>query len=50
LARPGAELRKELDGLYGELATVAEQLTKEVTAAAPHADVAAEPAAEAIRH
>jgi hypothetical protein len=45
-----AELRKELDGLYVELATVAEQLTKEVTAAAPHADVAAEPAAEAIRH
>ena len=45
-----AELRKELDTLYGELATVAEQLTEEVAAVAPHADVAAEPAAEAIRH
>ena len=45
-----AELRKELDTLYGELATVAEQLTQEVAAVAPHAAVDAEPAAEAIRH
>jgi hypothetical protein len=35
-----AEIRKELDGLYGELATVAERLTDEVsaTAAAPAVD------------
>lgn len=45
-----AELRKELDGLYVELATVAEQLTDEVSAAAPAAAVAAEPASDAIRH
>ena len=30
-----AEIRKELDALYSELATVAERLTQEVTAAAP---------------
>ena len=40
-----AELRKELDGLYAELASVAERLTEEVSAAAPHAEVDAEPAA-----
>ncbi len=38
-----AELRKELDALYAELASVAERLTEEVTAA-PTAEVAAEPA------
>jgi hypothetical protein len=36
-----AELRKELDGLYTELASVAERLTDEVTAAAPTPQVAA---------
>jgi hypothetical protein len=30
-----AKLRQELNGLYSELATVAERLTQEVTAAAP---------------
>ena len=40
-----AELRKELDGLYAELASAAERLTEEVAAATPHADVDAEPAA-----
>jgi hypothetical protein len=39
-----AEIRKELDGLYSELATVAERLTQEVTAAAPAAAVDADPA------
>ena len=39
-----AEIRKELDGLYGELATVAERLTDGVAATAPP-EVAAEPAA-----
>jgi hypothetical protein len=34
-----AELRKELDGLYSELASVAERLTQEVAAAAPASDV-----------
>lgn len=43
-----AELRKELDALYAELASVAERLTEEVAAATP--EVAALPAAEAIRH
>lgn len=38
-----AELRQELNGLYTELATVAERLTEEVTAAAP-ATVDAPPA------
>jgi len=35
-----AELRRELNGLYSELATVAERLTDEVSAAAatPHVD------------
>jgi hypothetical protein len=37
-----AELRKELDGLYGELASAAEQLTDEVAAAAPAPQVAAD--------
>ena len=39
-----AELRKELNALYSELATVAERLTEEVTAAAPPAEVDARPA------
>ena len=39
-----AEIRKELDALYSELARVAERLTEEVTAAAPAPDVAARPA------
>jgi len=37
-----AELRKELEGLYGELASVAEELTDE-SAPAPAAHVAADP-------
>ena len=40
-----AELRKELNGLYTELARVAERLTAEVTAAAPAPTVDAPPAA-----
>jgi hypothetical protein len=44
-----AELRRELEGLYAELASVAERLTEEVAAAAPHAEVDATPAAE-FRH
>jgi len=40
-----AELRKELDGLYAELASVAERLTEEVAAATPQAEVDAVPAA-----
>ena len=39
-----AELRKELNALYSELATVAEKLTEEVTASAPPAAVDARPA------
>jgi hypothetical protein len=39
-----AEIRRELDGLYSELATVAERLTDEVTAAAPAPSVDARPA------
>ena len=39
-----AELRRELNALYSELATVAEKLTEEVTAAAPPAEVDARPA------
>lgn len=39
-----AELRSELDTLYVELATVADQLTEEVAAAAPRPQVHAEPA------
>ena len=45
-----AELRRELDALYAELASVAERLTEEVAAAAPTPEVAAESAAAAIRH
>lgn len=44
-----AELRKELEALYSELAAVAERLTEEVAAAAPAPEVAAEPAAAAVR-
>lgn len=39
-----AELRKELDGLYAELAAVAERLTQEVAAATSPAEVDAQPA------
>ncbi len=39
-----AQLRRELNTLYSELATVAEKLTEEVTAAAPPAAVDARPA------
>ena len=39
-----AELRKELDALYAELASVAERLTDEVAATAPAPEVDAEPA------
>lgn len=39
-----AELRQELNDLYSELATVAERLTEEVTAAAPAPMVDAPPA------
>ena len=42
-----AELRRELNGLYSELATVAERLTQEVTAAAPAPSVDAPPASAA---
>jgi hypothetical protein len=38
-----AELRRELQDLYADLASVAEQLTDEVAAAAPAPAVAAEP-------
>lgn len=44
-----AELRRELDGLYAELASVAERLTDEVGAAAPTPEVDAEPAAVAVQ-
>ncbi|MDP1807156.1 MAG: hypothetical protein Q8K72_18410, partial [Acidimicrobiales bacterium] len=37
-----AELRKELNGRYSELATVAERLTKEVTATEPAPEVDAD--------
>jgi hypothetical protein len=42
-----AELRRELNALYTELATVAERLTEEVTAAAPAPAVDAPSAAAA---
>jgi hypothetical protein len=46
-----AELRRELQDLYAELASVAERLTEEVAAATPAAAVDAEPAAvAAARH
>ena len=45
-----AELRKELEGLYAELAAVAERLTQEVAAAAPADEVVdAEHAVDALR-
>jgi hypothetical protein len=44
-----AELRKELDALYAELASVAERLTQEVAATAPAPEVDAQPAAELFR-
>jgi hypothetical protein len=40
-----AEIRQELNGLYSELASVAERLTDEVSAAAPPPAVDAPPAA-----
>jgi hypothetical protein len=40
-----AQLRKELEGLYSELASVAERLTEQVSAAAPPPSVDAPPAA-----
>ena len=40
-----AQLRKELEGLYSELASVAERLTEQVSAAAPAPSVDAPPAA-----
>jgi hypothetical protein len=43
-----AELRKELDGLYTELASVAERLTSEVAAPSSAAAVVAPPAREAV--
>jgi hypothetical protein len=42
-----AQLRKELESLYSELASVAERLTDEVSAAAPAPSVDAPPAATA---
>ena len=39
-----AELRRELNALYSELAMVAERLTEEVSAAAPTPEVDARPA------
>ncbi len=39
-----AELRRELEALYAELASVAERLTEEVAAATPPAEVDAQPA------
>ena len=45
-----AELRRELDSLYAELASVAERLTDQVAAAAPTPEVDAEPAARAGEH
>ena len=44
-----AELRKELEALYSELASVAERLTEEVAAAAPTPEFDAEPAAASVR-
>ena len=43
-----AELRGELDELYGELASVAERLTEEVTATTSSPEVAAEPAVKVV--
>ncbi len=44
-----AELRAQLMKLYSELASVAERLTDEVSAAAPVAEVAADPASVSIK-
>jgi len=44
-----AELRRELEDLYAELASVADRLTEEVNAAAPTPEVAAEPVAASAR-
>ena len=44
-----AELRSQLDKLYGELATVAERLTDEASATAPTAEVDTQPAGVFIR-
>lgn len=41
-----AQLRKELEGLYSELASVAERLTAEVSAAAPAPSVHARSAGD----
>lgn len=43
-----AELRTELQELYGELADVADQLTTEVAAASPAPQVAADPASAVV--
>ena len=43
-----AELRRELDTLYAELAKVADRLTDEVAAAAPAPEVDAPPARLAV--
>ena len=43
-----AEIRKELEGLYTELASVAERLTQKVAAAAPTAAVAAPAAGDTL--
>ena len=45
-----AELRKELDGLYAELAEVAERLAEKVAASSPAPEVDAESAADAVRN
>ncbi len=42
-----AQLRKELEALYSELASVAERLTDQVSAAVPQPSVDAPPAAAA---
>ena len=44
-----AELRKQLESLYAELASVAERLADEAAAVAPAPEVDAEPAAIAAR-
>ena len=44
-----AELRSQLEKLYSELASVAEQLSDEVAATAPSPEVDAPPAAFSIR-
>ncbi len=44
-----AELRQELEQLYGELASVAERLAEQVTSSEPPVELMAEPAAAARR-